>query len=174
MSPSIKDFCTINKALDKSVDNVSVRRNDISILTDEEERLIVSYMRNKNRAAQGIKCKDCVKMVYDFLTIRSQVNKKSRGGRKYVPLSRAVRSFLLTKTSQQGLFGGRLRHVITSQESDKDQHQARLVFLYIHVMYAGFSLLEGGGGGGGGGPTHSLKFCPPPPPLNYPPPPPPQ
>ena len=54
MCPSIKDFRTINKALDKGVDNVSVRRNDSSILKDEEERLIVSYMRNKNRAVEDV------------------------------------------------------------------------------------------------------------------------
>ena len=159
MCPSIKDFHTINKALDKGVDNVSVRRNDSSILTDEEERFIVSYTRNKNRAAQGIKHKDCVKMVYDFLTIRSKVNKKSRVDANMCPFLKLPGRSCSPNISARP-FGGRSRHVTRKRH----QHQAQLVFFYNHVMYAGFPYLGGGGGGGLPPPSPTLVeiFVPPP------------
>ena len=37
------------------------------------------------------------KVIYDFLKIRSEVNKKAGGGRKYMPLSKVAKNSMLTE-----------------------------------------------------------------------------
>ena len=41
--------------------------------------------------------KDAIAVIYDILTIRSKVNKKLGGGKKYIPLSKTAKQFMLTK-----------------------------------------------------------------------------
>ena len=95
--PLIKDPRTINARLDHQKKVSRQSRSDSKILTEEEEQQLVRFMRNKNKAAQGISRKEVTKFIYDFLVIRSKVNKENRD-RRYVPLSKPARTFMLTKT----------------------------------------------------------------------------
>ena len=92
----IGDYRAINSALEKGQSSFFAGTKN-TILTLKEEQSLVSHMRNKNRAGQGMKRKDVIKMISDILTIRSKVNQKQKGGRKYIPLSKSARNFLLTK-----------------------------------------------------------------------------
>ena len=84
--PLIKDRETINRRLDGKVSN-GRERQYCSILTEDEEMSIVAYIKNKNRALQGVGRPELTKLIMDVLKIRSYANKKMKGGRKYVALS---------------------------------------------------------------------------------------
>lgn len=92
--PLISDARTINARLDgKSKINFK-KRQDSSILTLDEERCLVRFILNKNRACQGISRGEITNVVHDILILRKKVNKTLKGGRKYIPLSRNAQNFL--------------------------------------------------------------------------------
>ena len=91
--PLIKDRQTINSRLDGKIVN-GREREYCSILTEDEEQSIVAYVKNKNRALQGVNHFVLTKLIIDVLKIRSYANKRMKGGRKYVALSKNVKEAL--------------------------------------------------------------------------------
>ena len=83
--PMIKHRETINRRLDRKI-VTGQEKQYCSILTVEEENSLVSYIKNKNRALQGINRSDVTKLIMNVLKIRSYTNKRMKGGRKYIPL----------------------------------------------------------------------------------------
>ena len=69
-----------------------------SILTEDDENSIVSDIKNKNRALQGVNRSDVTKLIMDVLKIRSYANKRMKGGEKYLALSKNAKN-ALEKTS---------------------------------------------------------------------------
>ena len=84
------DRQTINRRLDGKIINGRV-------LTENEEQSIVAYVKNKNRALQGVNRSDLTKLIIDVLKIRSYANKGMKGGRKYVALSKNAKEALTKK-----------------------------------------------------------------------------
>ena len=95
MFPLIKDRGTIDRRLDGK--NVSNKKDHLRILTPEEERSIVEFIKNKNRCHQGVSRKHVTDLIVDVLKIRDHCNMKNRGGRKYVKLSANAKHVLKTK-----------------------------------------------------------------------------
>lgn len=93
--PLIKDRQTINRRLDGKVKNGS-EREYCTILTQEEEESIIAYIKNKNRAMQGIGRPEVKKLVMDVLRVRDYANKKMKGGRKFKALSKNAKTALKT------------------------------------------------------------------------------
>ena len=89
--PLIKDRETINRRLDGKVQN-GEERSYCRILTDAEEKSIVSFAKNKNRCMQALNKKELEKLILDVLRIRDYTNRKLKGGRKFQKLSRYARS----------------------------------------------------------------------------------
>ena len=67
--PLIKDRETINRRLDWKVKN-GRERDYCAILSETEERSIVSFIKNKNRCMQGMNKKEVEKLILDVLRIR--------------------------------------------------------------------------------------------------------
>ena len=91
--PLIKDQETINRRLDGKIVNGNERQY-CSILTEDEELSIVTFIKNKNRAMQGLNRAELTKLIMDILRVRSFANKKMKGGRKYVKLSQNAKNAL--------------------------------------------------------------------------------
>lgn len=129
--PLIKDHRTINKELEKNNQGSKRKysgRKD-SILTPGEEHVLVSHMKNLNRAGQGIKRPVVTKLVHDMLVIRSKVNAKNKGGRKYCQLSRAARNFLFTKKLSKSFWRKlEVRHDIPRKRQGTAASQVQLTF----------------------------------------------
>lgn len=87
--PLIKDRETINKRLDGKIVN-GEERAYCTIITSEEDRSIVQFVKNKNRCMQAVN-KELEKLILDVLRIRDYTNKKLKGGRKFVKLSTNAR-----------------------------------------------------------------------------------
>ena len=83
--PLIKNRGTIDRRLDGKVKNA--KKEHLRILLPEEERQIVDYIKNKNRAHQGLSKKQVSELIIDILKIRHHINMKSKGGRKFAKLS---------------------------------------------------------------------------------------
>ena len=83
----------INRNLDGKVINCQ-ERSYCTILTNEEEECIVSFLKNKNRCMQAVNEKDREKLILEVLRIRKYTNKKMGGGRKYQKLSNNAKSAL--------------------------------------------------------------------------------
>ena len=62
------------------------------IFTPEEEEAIVRFVKNKNRSLQGINKAELTKVLLDRLKIRQHLNRKCKGGRKFVKLSPNAKS----------------------------------------------------------------------------------
>ena len=84
--PLLRDARAINNRLDGKVMHQK-EREYCQVLTDKEEKTLVRYVKNKNRACQGIGRRDIKKYVMDVLTIRQALFRAFRG-RKGVPLSK--------------------------------------------------------------------------------------
>ena len=82
----IKDRETINRRLDGQV-ITGEERSYCTILTPDEEEVVVNYVKNKNRAMQGINKAQLTKLILDVLRIRDYTNKTLKGGRKFIKLS---------------------------------------------------------------------------------------
>ena len=95
--PSIKDPRTINKYLDGR-DLEKSKREDSRIMTDEEEAILVRFLKNKSRALQGINRKETSLFIHDMLKVREHLNKRKKGGRGYKPITRSGKDFLMKKT----------------------------------------------------------------------------
>lgn len=93
--PLIKDRETINRRLDGKIIN-GFERQYCAILMEEEEMSIVTYIKNKNRAMQGINKAELTKLVLDVLKVRQYTNKRLKGGRKFVALSANAKNAVAT------------------------------------------------------------------------------
>ena len=85
MFPLIKDRGTIDRRLDGKT--VNAKKEHLQILTPDEERSIVEFIKNKNRCHQGVSRKQVGDLIVNVLKIRDYCNSKNRGGRKFVKLS---------------------------------------------------------------------------------------
>ena len=85
--PLVKDHKTITRRLDGDVVS-GQEKSHVSILLAEEEECLVSYAINKARAMQPIKRNAMTDLILNTLRIRKANNKKMKGGRKCVKLSR--------------------------------------------------------------------------------------
>lgn len=92
--PLVKSPYTINRYLDNTTLNVEHSKEYCSILSAEEEALLVKYLINKARAYQPFNRKDATKYILTMLSIRQQINKKAGGGRKFKKLSLAAKATL--------------------------------------------------------------------------------
>ena len=91
--PLIKDRETINRRLDGKIKTGEERRY-CTIFTPEEEESVVRFIKNKNRSLQGINKSELTKLLLDILRIKDYMNKKCRGGRKFLALSPNAKSAL--------------------------------------------------------------------------------
>ena len=85
--PLIKDHKTITRRLDGDIISGQEKAH-VSILLPEEEECLVRYAINKARAMQPLKRKPMTDLILNTLKIRKANNKKMKGGRKYMPLSK--------------------------------------------------------------------------------------
>ena len=53
----------------------------------DDEKKIVCFVKNKNRAHQGLSKKEVSEIIFDVLKIRDHLNKKRKCGRKFLILS---------------------------------------------------------------------------------------
>ena len=83
--PLIKDRGTIDRRLDGKVKNV--KKEHLRVLHPDDEKEIVCFIRNKNRAHQGLSKKEVSEIILDVLKIRDHLNKNGKGGRKFLKLS---------------------------------------------------------------------------------------
>ena len=91
--PLIKDHKTITRRLDGEV--ISGHEKDhVSILLPEEEEVLVAYALNKSRAMQPLKRQPMNNLIMNILRIRIAANKKLKGGRKRVKLSKPAQDAL--------------------------------------------------------------------------------
>lgn len=91
----IKDRGTIDRRLDGKT--VNTKKENLQILTPDEERSIVEFIKNKNRCHQGVSRKQVTDLIVDVLKIRDYCNSKNRGGRKFVKLSGNAQHVIKTK-----------------------------------------------------------------------------
>ena len=91
--PDIKDQRTINRRLDGKV-TTGKEKQYCRILTNEEEDILVKFIKNKNRALQPVNRKELNKVIIQMLKLRDATN-KMKGGRKYIPLSPAAQTAVL-------------------------------------------------------------------------------
>ena len=96
MFPLIKSKNVINARLDGNVATVKEKKH-LRILTAEEENNIVYYLKCKNRAHQGLSRGKVTNLIMDVLQIRQTANKKMKGGRKYIALSKNANRALHNK-----------------------------------------------------------------------------
>ena len=66
-------------------------------MTQDEERSIVDFFKNKNRCHQGVSRKEVTTLIVDVLKIREHCNLKVCGGRKFVKLSTNAKRVIQTK-----------------------------------------------------------------------------
>ena len=85
--PLIKSKNVINNRLDGKVITGNEKKH-LKLLTSEEEVAICDYLKLKNQAHQGMNRKRTTQLILDVLKIRKHANKKMKGGRKYVALTR--------------------------------------------------------------------------------------
>ena len=91
--PLIKDREMINKRLDGKI-VTGKERSYCTILTSDEEKSNVHFVKNKNRCMQPMSKKELEKLILDVLCIRDYTNKKLEGGRKFRKLSTNARAAL--------------------------------------------------------------------------------
>ena len=90
----VKDPRTINQHLQGNVTTGNEKENQ-RMLTMDEEKSLVKYLVNRNRACQGLSDKQVEGVILNILSIRKQQNRK--GGRKHIPLSTNAARALQTK-----------------------------------------------------------------------------
>ena len=93
--PLVKSYKTIDKRLNGTV-KTGEEKAYCSILIQEEENCLVNYVKNKNRAYQGINKASLTKIILDVLKIRQYLNKSKKGGRIYKKLNRNAKNALMT------------------------------------------------------------------------------
>ena len=92
--PLIKDRGTIDRRLDGKCNNL--KKEHLRILSPEEEKSIVQFVKNKNRCHQGVTKKNVTSLIIDVLKTKDHCNAKLKGGRKYVKLSVNAKRVLQT------------------------------------------------------------------------------
>lgn len=92
--PLIKDRGSIDRRLDGKIGNL--KKEHLRILSPEEERSIVEFIKNKNRCHQGVSRKHVTSLIIDVLKIRDHFNSKIKGGRKFNKLTPNAKHILQT------------------------------------------------------------------------------
>ena len=95
----------INAVLDEKVEP-GKSREYCSILTSDEETVLVRYLKNRVRCLQGLNMKETEALVLNILKVRRDVNR--RGGRAHIKLSTNAQSALLKNKVSLSFFS-RLR-----------------------------------------------------------------
>ena len=90
--PLIKNRGTIDRRLDGKCKNN--KKEHLQVLTLDEERSIIEFIKNKNRCHQGISRKQVTSLIVDVLRIRDHCSSKVGGGRRYVKLNKNARKVL--------------------------------------------------------------------------------
>ena len=75
--PDIKDQRTINRRLDGKV-TTGKEKQYCRILTDEEEDILVKFIKNKNRFLQSVNRKELNKVIIQMLKLRDATYKKMK------------------------------------------------------------------------------------------------
>ena len=88
--PLVKSPRTINNILDGKSKHPSHAREYCSVLTMEEEAVLVSYIVNKARAYQPVNRKLIRDKILAMLNLRKKINRDCKGGRKFKKLSPAA------------------------------------------------------------------------------------
>ena len=92
--PLITDARAINRRLDGLV-STNAAYESRSILTNQEEQTLVSYLKNMNRCHQGISRSQCEDIIIKMLQIRKWgLLRGTRGVKKFKPLSNAAKTAL--------------------------------------------------------------------------------
>ena len=94
--PLVKTERSIRRRLDGDIQHGAEKRY-CTILTSKEEEALVKYLKNKNRACQGVTKQKLTEVILDILLIRQLEHQRSRG-RRGVPLSCNASRALSTKT----------------------------------------------------------------------------
>ena len=104
-----KDARTINAHLERDFEAGKERQ----ILTDQEERCLVRFLINKNRACQGLNASQVSVVVLNILRVRNENNRRFRHGgwEKKTPLSESAKQALLKSKKVSRSFFRRLRAV---------------------------------------------------------------
>ena len=92
---------TINVVLDEKVEPRK-QREYCSILTSDEETVLVRYLKNRVRCLQGLNMKETEALVLNILKVRRDVNR--RGGRAHIKLSTNAQSALLKNKVSRSFF----------------------------------------------------------------------
>ena len=92
--PLVKSSLNINNILDGKTKDPTHAKEYCSVLTAEEEAILVSYIVNKARAYQPVNRKMIEERILALLKLRSQTNRNCKGGRKFKKLSPAARRTL--------------------------------------------------------------------------------
>ena len=99
-----KDPRTINHHLSREV----VPGGDVRILTDHEEKTLVKYLINRNRACQGLNDQQIASVVLNILRVRQKRDREKKKGlgnwNKYIPLSVNAKQALATKKLSRSFF----------------------------------------------------------------------
>ena len=92
--PLVKSPNTINNQLDGKTPTPEQSKDYCSIISSDEEEILVRTMVNKNRAYQPFNRNDANKLIMSMLKIRRTINQRVKGGRKYKALSPAAKRLL--------------------------------------------------------------------------------
>ena len=99
-----KDPRTINHHLSREV----VPGGDVRILTDHEEKTLVKYLINRNRACQGLNDQQVAGVVLNILRVWQKHNQEKKKGvgnwNKYIPLSVNAKQAVATKKVLRSFF----------------------------------------------------------------------
>ena len=100
--PLIKDNRTINRRLDDTI-TTGKEKEYCKILTEDEEDLLVRYIKNKRLSYQPANRQDLNDVIIKMLKLRSAANKKSYG-RRYIRLSDAAKAAIRNETVGQSFW----------------------------------------------------------------------
>ena len=92
--PLVKSRDNIDRILDGKTKHPSCAKEYCSILTQEEEAVIVSFIVNKARAYQPVNRQMIEERILALLRLRQQTNRSCKGGRKFKKLSPAAKRSL--------------------------------------------------------------------------------
>ena len=90
----LKCYKTIDNIIDQKSKDPHHAKEYCSVLSYEEECLLVKFLVNKARAYQPYNRKDITKYIIQLLTLRRDFNKAAKGGRKFKALSPAAHRVL--------------------------------------------------------------------------------
>ena len=119
-----KDPRTINSHLEKEI----IPGGEVRILTDHEEKTLVKYLINRNRACQGLNDQQIADVVLNILRVRQKRNRERKKGvgnwYKHIPLSVNAKKALANKKISRSFF--RRFRAAHPEVKPKSQHKVSL------------------------------------------------